>query len=184
MSSGSTPKCPGTTAPPASSNLPLKPPSGTARANRPFSYAGCWCETQKAPSIPRPSSAPIRRRTRPRSWSGLSGVGPPLAESHLPRSAHASGHGDPAPVVRPGHCPHHLTRTQFVIARSKATRQSRWLAGNSSFGEIAASATGGLAMTVLTKVGTHEVGQALHPDRFRAKIPHLLTKRLVRRRFC
>ena len=31
-----------------------------------------------------------------------------------------------------------LTRTRFVIARSKATRQSRWLAGNSSFGEIAA----------------------------------------------
>ena len=49
-----------------------------------------------------------------------------------------------------------LTRTQFVIARSKATRQSRWLAGNSSFGEIAASAAGGLAMTVLMKVSTHE----------------------------
>ena len=31
-----------------------------------------------------------------------------------------------------------LTRTQFVIARSEATRQSRWLAGNASFGEIAA----------------------------------------------
>ena len=49
-----------------------------------------------------------------------------------------------------------LTRTQFVIARSKATRQSRWLAGNSSFGEIAASVSGGLAMTVLTKVDMRE----------------------------
>ena len=52
-----------------------RPPSGTARENRPALSAGCWREIPKAPSIPRPSSAPTRRRTGPRSWSSLSCAG-------------------------------------------------------------------------------------------------------------
>ena len=63
------------TAPPAPSNSPLKPPSGTARASLPSPSAGCWYEIPRPPSIPRPSFAPTHRQTRPRSWNGLSCAG-------------------------------------------------------------------------------------------------------------
>ena len=50
---------------------PRKRRSGTARASRRYPCVGSWFGTPKANSLPRPCSAPIRRRTRRRSWNGL-----------------------------------------------------------------------------------------------------------------
>ena len=98
---------PGTTVPPAWWNLSPRPPSGTARASLPSPSAGCWSAPPRGLSILRPCSPPTQQQTRPRSFSGLSCVGPPLAEGHLPGSAHPSRDGNPASVVRPRHRPHH-----------------------------------------------------------------------------
>ena len=56
------------------------------------------------PSPPRPCCAPTRRRTRPRSWNGLCCAG---NWKSLSGGANPPGRGDPAPVVRSGHRPHH-----------------------------------------------------------------------------
>ena len=56
---------------PAPWNSPPRRRSGTARASRRYPCAGSWFGTHRANSLPRPCSAPIRRRTRRRSWNGL-----------------------------------------------------------------------------------------------------------------
>ena len=96
---------PGTTALPARWNSRRKRRSGTARASRLCPCAGSWFGTHRANSLPRPCSAPIRRRTRPRYWNGLCCAGnwrSPFRRRGLTWAwrPNASGRTEPLPVLR------------------------------------------------------------------------------------
>ena len=79
--------------------------SGTARASRLCPCAGSWFGTPNANSLPRPCSAPIRRRTQRRSWNGLCCAGNRRSPSRRRGLTwawrpSASGRTWPLPVLR------------------------------------------------------------------------------------
>ncbi len=94
-----------TAALPARWNSPRKRRSGTARASRLCPCAGSWFGTHRANSLPRPCSAPIRRRTRRKYWNGLCCAGnwrSPFRRCGLTWAwrPNASGRTWPLPVLR------------------------------------------------------------------------------------
>ncbi len=128
---------------------------GTTRTVELTSQTAVWYSSGKPPVLirwvlvrdpegifdPRP---PLHRPVgRPDPDPGV--VCPALAtRSHLSGSAHPSGHGDPAPVVRPGHRPHHAgSAGSLLLDHPGRPRLAKTTSDDPAHRRLVRSASGG-----------------------------------------